>query len=235
MSHFNELSPRDSKGMLKKKRSICVPSNATNTKRVEKKQNELEENILEHVCELWGKKKRVSRLLVFRHVRKKHPWFKGGPSSPVHFKDVKAWFYNGFTKRYKLSCTRIAGASRKLPNDWKERVQSIIQRVAASQQHQRIGNNAVPPVLDNHFINTCHIPFYRDMVGMYSWTKQGAGGKNKRDFRGQVGTGGGDKDRFTVQLSVTKSGTKLKPHLILKARRLMVQENIAAILLRMNY
>ena len=51
------------------------------------------------------------------------------------------------------------------------------------------------------------LPDFPAKTGMYSWTKQGAGGKNKRDFRGQVGMGGGEKDRFTVQLSViTKSG-----------------------------
>ena len=79
-----------------------------------------------------------------------------------------------------------------------------------------MGRNAVLPVLDKYFVNTDHLPFYRDMSGMYSWTKQGAGGRNKRDFRGQIRTGGGEKDRFTVQLTVSKDETKLKPYLIFK-------------------
>ena len=54
------------------------------------------------------------------------------------------------------------------------------------------------------------------MLGMYSWTKQGAGSRNKRNFRGQIGLGGGEKDRFIVQLTVAKDGTKLKPYLIFK-------------------
>ena len=216
INYFNDLSAQDSKSILKKKRAVCIPSSEINIKRVGKRQNELEEDIMTHIADLWDKKKRVSRLLVFRCVRNKYPWFKGGPAEKNYFKDVKTWFCNGFVKRRKLSYTRIAGASRKLPSDWKEKVQNIIERVARSQQCKRVGNNAVPPTLDHYFVNTDHIPFYRDMVGMYSWTKQGAGGKNKREFRGQVGTGGGDKDRFTVQLSVTKSGKKLKPYLIFK-------------------
>ena len=54
------------------------------------------------------------------------------------------------------------------------------------------------------------------MVGMHSWSKTGAGGKHKEEHRAQVGTGGGDKDRFTVQLSIAKDGTKLPPCLISK-------------------
>ena len=54
------------------------------------------------------------------------------------------------------------------------------------------------------------------MTGMHSWTKKGAGGKNERYFRVQVGTGGSEKDRFTVQLSITKEGTKLIPCVIFK-------------------
>ena len=54
------------------------------------------------------------------------------------------------------------------------------------------------------------------MAGMYSWTKQGAGGRNKRNFRRKIGTGGGEKNCFAVQLTVAKDGTKLKPYVIFK-------------------
>ena len=65
-------------------------------------------------------------------------------------------------------------------------------------------------------VNTDHVPFHRDMTGMHSCTKKGAGGKNKRYFRVQVGTGGSKKYRFTVQLSIAKNGTKLTPHMMFK-------------------
>ena len=129
---------------------------------------------------------------------------------------MKTWFCSGFTRRQKLSHTRVAGASRKLPNNWQDRVRQIIERVANSQQWRREGRNAVPPVLDDFFVNSDHLPFCRNMAGVCSWTKQGAGGRNKRDFRGQVGTGGGEKDRFAVQLTVAKDGTKLKPCVMFK-------------------
>ena len=63
--------------------------------------------------------------------------------------------------------------------------------------------------LDRNFVNTDHVLFYRDIIGMCSWSKKGAGGKHKEEHRAQVGTGGGNKDRFTVQLSIAKDGTKL--------------------------
>ena len=65
-------------------------------------------------------------------------------------------------------------------------------------------------------VSTDHAPFYRDMVGMHSWKKNGAGSKNKRDFRGPFGTGGDEKDRFTVQFSIAKDGTKLTQHATFK-------------------
>ena len=106
---------------------------------------------------------------------------------------MKSWFYHGFTKRHQLSCTRVAEASRKLPSDWRNKVRHIIERVANSQQWRRIGENTVSPILDKYLVNTDHLLFYRDMAGMYWQTKQGVGGRNKRNFRGQIGTGGGEK------------------------------------------
>ena len=61
-------------------------------------------------------------------------------------------------------------------------------------------------MLDYYFINTDHIPFYHDMTRIYLVTKQGAGSKNKYDFRRQVSMDGSEKDQFTVQLSITKNG-----------------------------
>ena len=86
-----------------------------------------------------------------------------------------------------------------MPADWRIKVASMIRRVASSQVYKRCGNNLVPLVLDRNIINTDHVPFYRDMIGTYSWSKTGARENHKEECRVQVGTGGGYKDRFTVQ------------------------------------
>ena len=51
---------------------------------------------------------------------------------------------------------------------------------------------------------------------MCSWSKIGAGGKDKEEHRAQVGTRGGDKARFTAQLSIAKDGTKMQSCTMLK-------------------
>ena len=82
----------------------------------------------------------------------------------------------------------------------------------SSQICKRCRNNLVPPAMDRNIMNTGHLTFYRDTVGMHSWSKTGAEGKHKEEHRAQLRTGG-DKDQFTVQLSITKDGTKLPPHI----------------------
>ena len=94
---------------------------------------------------------------------------------------MKSWFYCGFIKRFKLLHKRLAVSSRKLPADWIIKVAIIIIRVESSQFYKRCGNNLVPPVLDRNVVNTVHVPFYRDMVGMHSWSKTGAEGNTKRN------------------------------------------------------
>ena len=76
----------------------------------------------------------------------------------------------------------------------------------------------IPAVPDERVCNSDHIPFYRDMAGSCSWTQKGEGGGGKRDSRGQLATGGGEKDRFTVQITCCKDGTKLPPFIIFKAK-----------------
>ena len=110
----------------------------------------------------------MSRVIVFHYVYENFLWFKGGKASPTYFSDMKTWFYHGFTKRHQLSYTRVAGASRKLPNDWRDKMRHIIEHITNSQQWRHAGRNAVPPVLDKYFVNTDHLPFYRNISGMYS-------------------------------------------------------------------
>jgi len=54
------------------------------------------------------------------------------------------------------------------------------------------------------------MPVYRDCPGNYSWGKKGSG------RRRQVQTGGAEEERFTVQLSCLKDGTKLPIFMIFK-------------------
>ena len=58
------------------------------------------------------------------------------------------------------------------------------------------------------------------MVGIHSWSKTGARGKHKEEYRAQVGTCGGDKDQFTVQFPIAKDGTKLPPCVTFKGDEL---------------
>ena len=76
----------------------------------------------------------------------------------------------------------------------------------------------VPAVPDSKLVNTDHILFYRGMASSCSWIAKGADGGKKRGLRGQVVTGGGEKDRFTVQLTITKDGKNLRPFIIFKAQ-----------------
>ena len=87
--YFSELSTKDSKAMLKKKRTVCIILNKTNIKRIRKKQNELEEDILIYISKLQNKKKYVSRLLVFQYVREKYLLFKGSLTTANYFKLMK--------------------------------------------------------------------------------------------------------------------------------------------------
>ena len=103
-----------------------------------------------------------------------------------------------------------------MPADWRIKVVSTIRRVASSRVYKRCGNNLVPPVLDRNITNTYNVHFCRDIVGMCSWSKIGAGGKDKEEHSAQVGTRGGDRARFTAQLSIAKDGTKMQSCTMLK-------------------
>ena len=48
--------------------------------------------------------------------------------------------------------------------------------------------------------------------------KEGSRRWKQKKFRGQLATGGGEKDRFTVQLTYLKNGGKIRPFIIFKAK-----------------
>ena len=57
--------------------------------------------------------------------------------------------------------------------------------------------------------NTDHVPIWYKSVGKYTWGIKYSGRLN-------VKTGCREKDRFTAQLGITKSGNKLIPFLVFK-------------------
>lgn len=216
---LQSMSSKDREKVLHGKHTETNLDKKKKTRVLGAEQVRMETELYSYVKTLWNEKKRVTRLIIFRKAIEIHPLFKGGrKNNPKFFSCMKTWFYKGFCRRYDLSYTRIAGASRKLPPNWRELQESIQRRVAKSQVERKEGYLIIPAVPDERLANTDHIPMYRDMAGAYSWTKKGAGGGTKKKFRGQVATGGGEKDRFTVQLTCLKSGGKVKPFIIFKAK-----------------
>ena len=90
MSMFNTLCTRDSQQVLNRKNSIHMPSRKKKEKLIGAKQYDLEEKLMSCINEIWTKKRRVSRVIIFRHTHKNFPWFEGGKASPTYFADMKS-------------------------------------------------------------------------------------------------------------------------------------------------
>ena len=219
LKKLDSLSYMERQKVLKRKKSTTGEVRGQKKRPITKQQEDMEEALFAYIANLWKEKKRVTRTIIFKKALELYLLFKGGrKTNPKWMHQAKGWFYYGFKKRYNLSYTRVAGASRKLPSNWKELLESINRRVAKSQTPRKEGHLVIPAVPDGRVCNSDHIPFYRDMAGAYSWTQKGAGGGDKKELRGQLATGGGEKDRFTVQISCCKDGTKLPPFIIFKAK-----------------
>ena len=67
----------------------------------------------------------------------------------------------------------------------------------------------IPAIPDSQWVNSDHIPFYREHTSKYSWGKTNSGNR-------QIGTGGTEKERFTAQLTIKKDGSKLPVFFIFK-------------------
>ena len=65
--------------------------------------------------------------------------------------------------------------------------------------HTDDNGNVFPPILDQYYCNTDHIPVYIDITGNYTWGEINTGGW-------EIGAGGKEKSCFSAQLSCTKSG-----------------------------
>ena len=143
----------------------------------------------------------------------------------IMFASCEMWFYQGFIRRHALLLKEYLRSyhltgKRKASAWWIGLLN--LKRIKKCR-------NIVLDILDKNMATTDHF-LYRDIAWMCSWTKKNTWGKNKRDFRGQVGAGDDEKDRFTVQLSIAKDGTKLIPHVIFKVARFdVIRENLRRI------
>ena len=138
---FKSLSSKETNKTLKSEQTFFLDKSTKVERKIDKKQHQMENDVMKHIEDSWDNKRRLCRTLVFRCTRKKCSWFKGGPSSKSHSHHMKAWFYQGFIRRNNLSHTRVAGISRKLPHYWKEKCINTTNRVAQSQMHQKKGRN----------------------------------------------------------------------------------------------
>lgn len=155
--------------------------------------------------------KRVSRTMIFRQALLLDPSFKGGPKSEGFIERMKNWFYYGFKVRANLSVRKLASVGQKLPLEWETVLARLTQNVRDIQNPQQRGDGSmrIEGVSDRFLINTDHVPFNHETVGNYTWGQKDSGRRNAK-------TGGKEKDRFTVQLSIGKGGLKLPIFIIWK-------------------
>lgn len=174
------------------------------------KQRLLEEELFEFVEKASTDGKRITRNLIFRKVNELDTSFMAGGSARERLIRMKKWFYGGFKKRYGLSYARISGAGQKLPKDWQEKVKSINDRVNRSMYPHDINGDTVK-ILPENWVNSDHVPIYREAVGEYTWGKKNSG-------RRPIKTAGKEKERFTAQLHIRfrETDNKLTPSVIFR-------------------
>ena len=175
---------------------------------------ELESKLIKWCRENWNDNKHITRGIVFRQAMQLDPTFMGGLRSHNHFKKLMAWFYLGFKKRHKLSRRKISSCGQKLPKDWKKKSHNIVRRIAHRQMpRQRADGSFQQGAADDFVGNSDHVPFWIESHSNHQW------GEKEVHHRRLVKTAGKEKDRFTVQLTVFKSGRKAPPFIIFKAAR----------------
>ena len=85
---------------------------------------------------------------------------------------MKEWKIGSITVSRNVkgfSCTKIAGAPRKISKGWETKVAHIIARVSKVQIAQQKYNIIVPKVKDDNMCNTDHVPVYIYTAGNSSW------------------------------------------------------------------
>jgi len=148
----------------------------------------------------------TTRGIIFAKAFKLNGSLWGEKNDPRFFDRMKQWFYGGFNKCAKLSKRHVSSIGQKLPPDWKVKVTSIINRVAAAQMPiPRSNGTFIHGVLDDFMANTDQVPIYVEGHSNTTW------GLRESVGRRCVATAGKNKDRFTVQLTCFKSGRKAAP------------------------
>ena len=166
----------------------------------------MEKTLIKWCVKQWDKNKVITRGIIFRRALLLLPNFCGGSKAKTCFYRMKQWFYGGFKKRCNLSKRRISSTGQKLPKDWKDKVKSIIRRVAGAQTpQQRADGSYYGGVPDARMGNTDQVPVYMEDHSKSTW------GRKDSQERRTVSTAGKEKDRFTVQLTVFKDGRKVSP------------------------
>lgn len=221
---LDEMNKKERREHRQNKRSKSVKPNARGSV-VLNDDYEIEEELMIKIRDLWERGKRVSRAVIFRLALEIDPTFKvsggdGGKGSVGHLKRLKQWFYFGFKRRKRLSNRKIASIGQKLPRNWERHLENLQKRIAAAQLPQTIelksGECAnVPGIDDEDFYNFDHVPVWQEPVASTSWGEKDSGRRN-------VKTAGKEKNRYTVVLTISKSGKKLPPLIIFKGNCLCI-------------
>ena len=94
---------------------------------------------------------------------------------------------------------------QKLPNNWKEKHACIVRRTANDQMPRQRGDGTFQTgVTDDKMGNTDQVHVYVEIHGNYQW------GRREDHHRRMVSIAGRENNRFTVQLTVFKSGRKVR-------------------------
>ena len=168
------------------------------------KRAKMETLLLEWMQKCWKQNKAMTRGLIFRRAMLLDGSHCGGKFNPSLFNQLKKWFYGGFKSRAKLSRRKHSSVGQKLPKNWQDKAACIVRRVANAQMPTQRGDGSFcPGVTDDKMGNTDQVPIYIEMHQAYGW------GDRESHERRMVSTAGKEKDRFTVQLTVFKSGRKV--------------------------
>ena len=73
-------------------------------------------------------------------------------------------------------------------------------------------------VPDSEISSTNDIPLIQGTLDSCYYVADGVGGGNKRGLHGTVDLGRGERDRFTVQVTIAEDSKKLIPFIIFKAQ-----------------
>lgn len=212
---LKKMSTKEKKKFLL---NTCCSRNVKRGNRILDKILTLEDEVMTEIKEYTDKGCRIRRAIFFRTLMNLDDQrLLFNPDQP-HMPQSKRWFFYGFKKRKKLLMTRKSGASQKLPKLCKEKLQHINRRVNEKMYLHQRKKDGVPQgehfnVKEEKWVNTDHLPVYREPVDDYTWGIRNSG-------RRQIGTGGKEKERFTVQLSIRfkRTNNKLKPFIIFKGK-----------------